>query len=309
MGTVTKGRNRSDRVPERRGIVKGAAGLSPPLSSADLEKWVDPGRGAVLDSRRFAAAFGFQENRVGVSEATTPASGPLWMEITGFPGRDGWRAGFTTRRAGGDLAAVLPLLGWEGLPILKPIQQHGNHVVVIDSAGAVPGTPPQGDGVVTSRRGLVVAIASADCVPLILFDHAHGAGAVLHAGWRGTRSRIAREGVALLSSAFGSRPADLVGLLGPAIGPCCYRVGGEVMAEFRAAGYPEHSLFRRDGDGFLLDLAEANRIDLIEAGVPADHIRPTGLCTRCLPGLFPSYRRDGVRAGRILTFLGSSPEP
>jgi len=231
------------------------------------------------------------------------------MEITGFPGRDGWRAGFTTRRAGGDLAAVLPLLGWEGLPTLKPIQQHGKRIVAIDAAAALPSVPPQGDGLATSRRGLVVAVASADCVPLILFDNARGAGAVLHAGWRGTRSRIAREGVALLRSVFGSRPEDLIGLLGPAIGPCCYRVGGDVVGEFLAAGYPEHPLFRRDGDGFLLDLAEANRTDLIEAGVSPAQIRPTGLCTRCLPGLFPSYRRDGARAGRILTFLGSSPEP
>jgi len=226
------------------------------------------------------------------------------MEITGFPGREGWKAGFTTRRAGGELDAVLPLLGWEGVPVLRPHQRHGNRVVAVESATA----PPEADGLATSHRGLVIAVASADCVPLILFDSTRGAGAVLHAGWRGTRSRIASAGVALLARSFGSRPEALIGLLGPSIGPCCYRVGDDVLREFLSAGYTE-SLFRRDADGFLLDLAEANRADLIAAGVPPTHIRLTGLCTQCLPGLFPSYRRDGARVGRILTFLGSSPEP
>ena len=244
-----------------------------------------------------------------VSEPVTPASGPLWMEITGFPGREAWRAGFTTRRAGGVLTGVLPLLGWEGLPVLRPDQRHGNRVIAVDATGAIPNSPPEGDGLATSRRGIVVAVASADCVPLVLFDTVRGAGAVVHAGWRGTRSRIASEGVALLGRAFGSRPEELMGLLGPAIGPCCYRVGQDVVREFLSAGYPDKSLFRRDGEGFFLDLAEANRSDLMAAGVPSAHIRATGLCTRCLPGLFPSYRRDGARAGRILTFLGSSPDP
>lgn len=234
-----------------------------------------------------------------------PPSGPLWLEVTGFPGTDGWRAGFTTRRAAGDLSGVLPMLGLQGLPVFRLSQIHSARVITV-GPGDQPSTAPEGDGLVTSRRGVVVAVASADCVPIALFDPVQCAGAVLHSGWRGTRSRIVRAGVEALRNKFGSRPEHLKAMLAPSIGPCCYRVGSELLEEFRATGHSLDGLWRAEGDGGHLDLPGLNRLALLESGVDPARIYASGLCTHCLPTLFPSYRRDGAGTGRILTFLGSS---
>jgi len=231
----------------------------------------------------------------------------LWMELPGFPGASGWRAGFTTRRANGELSGVLPLLGWDSLPVIRPAQRHGRRVRVIP--GPPPGAsvpPEEADGLATATRGLVIAIAAADCVPIVLFDSRRAAGAVLHAGWRGTCEGIAREGVSVLQEHWDSRPRDLRAAIGPSIGPCCYEVGADVIQAFRAAGHSLESILSARGDREHLDLREANRRVLVQEGVPPDSILTLDLCTRCRGDLFPSYRREGPSAGRLLAFLGSS---
>ncbi|MCI0656647.1 MAG: peptidoglycan editing factor PgeF [Acidobacteria bacterium] len=239
-------------------------------------------------------------------ERPTAPSGPLWLEVTGFPGIDGWRAGFTTRRAGGDLSAVLPILGFPELPVFRLSQLHGARVVTIGPQDTHRPPFPEGDGLATSLRGVLLAVASADCVPIALFDPERSAGAILHAGWRGTRSRIVQAGVETLRKSFGSRPESLKAMIAPSIGPCCYRVGREVLEEFRAAGHILDGLWREEGDGGFLDLPGTNRRALLDSGLDPARIYSSGLCTHCLPALFPSYRREGAGAGRILTFLGST---
>lgn len=230
------------------------------------------------------------------------------MEVPGFPGREGWRSGFTTRRAHGEMAGVLELLGWSGLPVFRLEQRHSAEIVPIGS-GETADRGRSGDGLASERRGIVLAVASADCVPIVLFDPARPAAAVLHAGWRGTCSRIARAGVETMRRMYGTPPAALRAMIGPAIGSCCYRVGADVVEQFRAAGHPLDALLRPEGEGGFLNLSEANRRDLSEAGVSRENIRSVELCTGCLAGLFPSYRRDGAATGRILTFVGSTPGP
>ena len=240
-------------------------------------------------------------------ERPVSPTGPLWLEVTGFPGVEGWRAGFTTRHAGGDLSTVLPILGFAELPVFRLSQHHGARVVTFGPQDR-PGPPfPEGDGLATSLRGVVLAVATADCVPIVLFDPVHSAGAILHAGWRGTRSRIVRAGVDALRHGFGSRPESLKAMMAPAIGPCCYRVGTDVLEEFRSAGHSLDGLWRAEGDGGFLDLPGTNRRMLLEAGLDPEQIHSSGFCTHCLSTLFPSYRREGACAGRILTFLGSTP--
>ncbi len=228
------------------------------------------------------------------------------MEVPGFPGSPGWRAGFTTRRAGGEMRGVLELLGWSGLPVFRLEQRHETEIVPVLRGETAERRRP-GDGLTSECRGVVLAVASADCVPIVLFDPGRPAATVLHAGWRGTSSHIARAGVDTMRRLYGSSPAALRAMIGPAIGSCCYRVGREVVEQFRQAGYPVDQLLRPDGEGGFLNLSEANRRDLAEAGVNPENIRSAELCTRCLAGLFPSYRRDGERTGRILTFVGSLP--
>ncbi len=204
---------------------------------------------------------------------------------------------------------VLPHLGWKGLPVFRPAQTHGSSVLKIADGTDAASFREEADGLATDRRGIVLTVASADCVPLILFDPQTRTGAVLHAGWRGTCLGIAREGVRILSDAWSSRPGDLHALIGPCIGPCCYAVGEEVVRAYRDAGMAGSATFSVRGGRSWLDLTAANRRLLEEAGVAPRRIVEAGLCTRCTPDLLPSYRREGTRAGRILCFLGSPPAP
>jgi YfiH family protein len=235
--------------------------------------------------------------------------GSLFLEVAGFPGVRGWRAGFTTLRSGGSLEPILPILGWVGSPIFRLTQRHATQVLVVRPQDSATSTFGEGDGLATSRRGVILVVVSADCVPIVLFDPEHGAGAILHAGWRGTKSRIGREAVSVLRREFLSRPQQLRALLGPSIGRCCYRVGPEVLEAFWGSGYAPEGLVRAVEGSTFLDLQEANRRDLVEAGMDPGRIQRVDRCTSCLPDLFPSYRRDGPGAGRILTFLGSSCDP
>lgn len=232
----------------------------------------------------------------------------LYLEVRGFPGVPGWTAGFTTRSADGSLERILPHLGWEGIPVFRPKQTHGARVLVIEES-TEPGASREADGLATKRRGALIAVAGADCVPLLLFDPRRRAGAVLHAGWRGTRSAIALEGVRVLRETWRCRPSDLLAVLGPCIGSCCYRVGEEVLQAFADAGLALEGLARREGDRIFLDLPAANRRILTTAGLDPGRIFGVDLCTRCREDLFPSYRRDGPAAGRLLGFLGSAREP
>ena len=233
----------------------------------------------------------------------------LFVHLPGFPGAEGWFAGFTTLRAGGVMDAVLPYLGWGDLPVFRPIQVHGSRVLQITAAENPGALREEADGLASGRRGIVLAVASADCVPLILFDPGARAGAVLHAGWRGTVRRIALEGVRVLKDTWGCRPGNLLALPGPCIGPCCYRVGEELVRAFAEAGIVGEGILLGEEGSRHIDLSAANRLLLEEAGVPRRNILGGALCTRCRPDLFPSYRREGAGAGRMLAFLGSSAAP
>jgi YfiH family protein len=163
---------------------------------------------------------------------------------------------------------------------------------------------PEGDGLVTGRAGDYVAVKTADCVPILLADPRTRAVAALHAGWRGTLAGIARRGVERMAAAFGSRPGDILSVIGPHIGPCCFEVGPEVSVLFRHILPERHDL----GERTRLDLAEANRLALIEAGLQAGHISPLAPCTACAGTEFHSWRRDRQVGARMISAIGKRPE-
>lgn len=187
-------------------------------------------------------------------------------------------------------------------------QVHGDRVV---RGAELRGTaPPRADGVLAlagDGRELAPAVRVADCVPLLLADRQGRAVAAVHAGWRGTARGIARSAVESLE-ALGIPPSDLLAALGPAIGPCCYEVSEEVADEVAAAcARPSAELARPGARGRpLLDLREANRLQLLEAGLPETAIDSAPHCTACEPGLFFSYRRDGAGTGRLMACIGWS---
>ena len=211
-------------------------------------------------------------------------------------------------------------------PLITLRQIHSDIIQCVDS---ITQEPLVGDGLITETPGLLLAVQAADCLPVILVDTKHRAVGVFHAGWRGTVKRIVEKGVGAMLRSFGSRPRDLKAAIGPGIQSCCYEVGEEVRTKFEsqfayAAGlfrevkesdpvrekYPLMFLnARAPGHGDLprrifLDLAEANRRQLLAAGVPAKNIETSKLCTNCHPDLLFSYRAEKGKTGRMMGVVG-----
>lgn len=163
--------------------------------------------------------------------------------------------------------------------------------------------PPVADASVTAVAGQLLAIETADCLPVLLVDPICRRVAAAHAGWRGTVARVAQQAVRSLVEQ-GSDPADLLAALGPAIGPCCYEVGSDVEEAFGPSG----ARFFVNGPAARehLDVTAANRAQLMEAGLAPDQIQSLDLCTRCREDLFYSYRRDRANAGRMISVIGLS---
>jgi YfiH family protein len=225
---------------------------------------------------------------------------------------------FTTRGlpVPGPAAATLvaATLGVAGGAIVTARQVHGKDVVVV-RRGRAPAWPAPGDEcaadvLVSDDPQRAVLVRAADCAPVLLADRRTGAVAAVHAGWRGTCAGAAPAAVEALGREWGSRPRDLVAAIGPAIGPCCYEVGTELVDAFAAAGHPRHLIDRwfqarppargqTTVPPLRLDVPGANRDQLEMAGVPADQIHVAGLCTAEHLELLTSYRAEKEGAGRL----------
>jgi polyphenol oxidase len=167
----------------------------------------------------------------------------------------------------------------------------------------------EGDGLMTGVKGVLVGVQTADCVPVLVADVEKRVVAAIHAGWRGSVARIVEKGIAAMEAEFGSRREDLLAAVGPSIGACCYRVGDEVRGEFeRAFGYAGE-LFRGPGGDLRLDLWEANRRQLLAAGIRAEKIAVLGECSGCAVDeagrrRYFSHRVDMGCTGRMLSAVG-----
>ena len=168
------------------------------------------------------------------------------------------------------------------------------HSAVCIPAEGRAGCLGEGDALLEHTPGRLVAVKTADCIPVLLADARNRAVAAVHAGWRGSAARIAQAALRSMGERYGTRPEDVHAAIGPGIGPCCYEVGPEVAAEF---GLPRNGPVK-------LDLAEINRRQLIEAGLGAERVLVAGLCTRCREAEFHSFRRDRERAGRMFSVIG-----
>lgn len=198
-------------------------------------------------------------------------------------------------------------------PFATVQQVHGDRVVTARASARglawfeTPETPLppceiEADGVI-GLDGAVVGVRTADCVPILLFDPASGAAAAVHAGWRGTAARIVGKAVERLGRDHGARPSELLAAIGPAIGPCCYEVGGDLADRFEAL--LGGMVVNRAPPAPHLDLLAANRRWLEEAGMLADRIDDLRACTACDAGRFFSHRRDAGRTGRHLSVIAS----
>jgi YfiH family protein len=201
--------------------------------------------------------------------------------------------------------ALFRAAGFRGSGFALLRQVHGNAIV---DATTVRDAAPEADGVflapIPAGGGPVPAVRAADCVPILLADSSGRGVAAVHAGWRGTAAGIATRAVEALA-ARGCAPSGLIAALGPAIGPCCYEVGGEVVDALEATGAPRSRFAATGASGRAhVDLHEANHFQLERAGVPAASIHRAPWCTRCRNDLFFSARAEGATAGRLVAAIG-----
>jgi YfiH family protein len=212
-------------------------------------------------------------------------------------------------------------------PLVVNRQVHSDIIHVVRSLPASP-EPLAGDGLITDLGGVALAVLTADCLPVLLADRKNKVIGAFHAGWRGTIQRIAEKGLGIMRREFGSQPKDVFAAIGPGIQSCCYEVGEELREKFGAQFAYGGELFhevqdsdpvrekypllfmnqRAPGHGDLciklhLDLREANRRQLIEAGVPARQISASPSCTSCESGKFFSHRAEKGHAGRMMAAI------
>jgi len=229
------------------------------------------------------------------------------------------------------LAALRATNGKGGLWLLAQLKQI--HSAIVHRVDAAAHKPLAGDGLITNAPAVLLAIKTADCVPVLVVDLERRAVGAFHAGWRGTVARIVEKGVGEMRRRFGSRPHELRAAIGPSIRRCCYRVGPEVRAEFESQFAYSAQLFeeifdanalhvrypllflnqRPPGHGDLgpeihLDLVEANRRQLLEAGLRAEEISIVPGCTACDTTRFFSHRAELGRTGRMMAVIGIQPE-
>jgi YfiH family protein len=161
------------------------------------------------------------------------------------------------------------------------------------------------DGFITDTPGIILMVRVADCVPVILYEPEHAVVAVVHAGWRGTAEGIAKKAACLMAQRYGCDAASMYAGVGPSIGPCCYEVGGDVAEKIRGSLPDSRRVLAQEGqDMFALDLQEANRLQLIEAGLDPARIEMSFLCTACNLNLFFSHRGEQGKTGRFALFAG-----
>jgi YfiH family protein len=155
---------------------------------------------------------------------------------------------------------------------------------------------PDTDGFMTDKRNLPLAIFTADCLSIFLYDPRTPAIGIIHAGWRSTKENITVKAVQLMQEKFNTRAFDLCAWLGPAIRSCCYEVGSD-FNKFFSSGLIEKN------KRYYLDLPLINKKQLLGLGVKEDNISDPGICTSCRNNEFFSFRKEGENCGRIMSVI------
>lgn len=285
--------------------------LEPPRSARSPERWVEIEAWAHLSwlwaafstrSSGASAAYGSREQNLG----WTPEDNPLHVAEN--------RRKFLQDVTGNPVCRLVTL---------KQIHSGIVHDLVLDgtdvtgphdfSSASVPTL--QGDGLISGEPGQVLGILTADCVPVLVADTRTHRVAAFHAGWRGTLARIVENGVRSLRERHGCRPEDLVAAIGPSVRPCCFEVGAEIQAVFTENFPCASTLFvtPQPGSRPRLDLQEANRRQLLDAGLRASAIQTIAECTSCHRTSegrrkYFSYRAEAGVTGRMLSIIGTDPE-
>jgi hypothetical protein len=276
---------------------------------------------------------GFSTRRGGLSRVYAAAGSESEGELN---------LGFTASDTAENVTANRRLLaqavsGSSDMPLITLRQIHSSLIVRAGRDDLRRDLPCEGDGLMTAEPGLLLGIQTADCIPVLIADRKERVVAAFHAGWRGTVARIVEHGVSRMRAEYGSQPRNLIAAIGPGIGACCYSVGEEVLEAFTARFRYAQELFRavsdadplgdpesladsdprmvldphapgQATDGLHLNLVEANRRQLLDAGLGEKAIRSVGGCTCCRQELFFSHRGSRGFTGRMMSVIGIRSE-
>jgi polyphenol oxidase len=266
---------------------------------------------------------GFSTRKGGLSRAYCADDAPGELNL-GFTAEDERETVVQNRRLFAEA-----ITGDLETPLVCLRQIHSSLLVVARAEDAGREMPWKGDGLMTDEPGVLLGIQTADCIPVLVADRKRHAVAAFHAGWRGTVSRIVENGIGRMRLQFGSKPEDLIAAIGPGVGQCCYAVGEELLSSFESQFSYARELFREVysvdpvrtkypmlfltqrapghseiGPSLHLDLVEANRRQLLSAGLKPKSIKTVGGCTSCQTDLFFSHRASQGHAGRLLSVIG-----
>lgn len=223
--------------------------------------------------------------------------------------KEGWASGDTPRFTGdeesiykGFRKELASSCEWDARKFVFPRQTHSDHVAIVTSENLLPAISDT-DALITNEPGLFICVQTADCVPILLFDPKKKVVAAVHAGWRGTVAKIAALAVHRMTEVFGCNPLDIQAGIGPSIHMHAYEVGPEVIKAVKENFNNTGVLLKpslQQGKAYL-DLWEANKIVLTEAGLTEENIEVMGLCSFEHHDLFYSARRDGIQTGRMVS--------
>ena len=292
-----------------------------------IDKREDNGMTKIRWHEGTASHMQIKENK-GVTWLTYPAFEQFTDIVHGFSTRlggvsEGIYASMNLSFTRGDKDAAVhenyrrfaAALGFSERDIVTSDQTHTANVRIITEEDRGNGiTKPRPytdvDGMITNVRGLVLATFYADCVPLYFVDTKNRAIGLSHSGWRGTVGNITQVTVSLMRSEFGTKPEDIIAFIGPSICKSCYEVSGDVADKFKAAYSAEEiediltdkGMINKEHK-YLLNLHAANVANMVNAGIPADNINVTDICTCCNPDFLYSHRASGGRRGGLCAFL------
>lgn len=207
-------------------------------------------------------------------------------------------------------AALCAALGSSGEALVAGRQVHGDRVAVVGRQQRGSGFKsyedalPETDALVTGEKGVLLSSYYADCVPVMLLDPVAGVVALAHAGWKGTVFGIAGKTVDVIKQHYNGDPSQLLAVIGPSVGPCCYEVGSQVGGQFKEKFSGGGGVLKPAPEGkYMLDLWRANRETLLGAGLNEANIYVCGLCTSCQSQLFFSYRAQAGCCGRMASLI------
>lgn len=272
---------------------------------------------------------------MGVFRKMTGANGVTWLSCAPLESVPGLVQGFSTRFGGvseGHLSSmnlsfsrgdreecvrenfrrIGGAIGFEPENLVFSSQTHTTNVRVVDERDrgkgfVAPLDYSDVDGLVTNVPGLVLTTFYADCVPLYFVDTVKRVVGLSHSGWRGTVSKMGKVTVQTMADNYGSRPEDIIAVIGPSICQDCYEVSKDVIEQFQEKfdkeDYP--ALYVEMGNGkYRLNLWKANERVLLEAGILPEHLYVTDICTCCNPRLLFSHRASQGKRGNLAAFLG-----